>query len=54
MSDVFVAVSPERVIFAKNCDRDPNEAQVLGWIAAREHAPGTTLRCTWRGAEADQ
>ena len=36
MSDAFVAVSPDRVIFAANSDSDPNEAQVLGWIGARE------------------
>jgi hypothetical protein len=48
MSDAFVAVSPDRVIFAGNSDSDPNEAQVLGWIGAREHAAHGTLQCTWR------
>jgi hypothetical protein len=48
MCDAFVAVSPDRVIFASNSNRDPNEAQVLGWIGAREHAAHSTLHCTWR------
>ena len=48
MSDAFVAVSPDRVIFAGNSDSDPNDAQVLGWIGAREHAAHGTLQCTWR------
>jgi len=45
--DTFVVVSPEAVLFGKNSDRDPNEAQRLDWQPAADHPAGATANCTW-------
>jgi len=45
--DTMVTLTDDGVLFAKNSDRDANEAQVLRWYAAAEHAPGASVACTW-------
>ena len=43
----MVTISDRGVLFAKNSDRDPNEAQVLEWVPAAQHRRGALVRCTW-------
>ncbi|MEX1287247.1 MAG: carcinine hydrolase/isopenicillin-N N-acyltransferase family protein [Acidimicrobiia bacterium] len=47
MCDTFVALTADGVLFGKNSDRDPNEAQVLEWHPAAEHPPGAEVEATW-------
>jgi dipeptidase len=46
--DTLVSLTPDGVLFAKNSDRDPNEAQIPRWHPAvdRSGASGD-VECTW-------
>ncbi len=48
----MVSLTDSGVLFAKNSDRDPNEAQVLRWFPAARFEPGARVTCTW--SEIDQ
>ena len=45
--DTLVSLTDRGVLFAKNSDREPNEAQVIRWFPAADHPPGGDVSCTW-------
>lgn len=46
--DTLVSLTPDGVLFAKNSDRDPNEAQIPRWVPAGDHGPAPDdVECTW-------
>ena len=51
MCDTFVVLPPftadGSVIFGKNSDREPNEAQALEFHPAQSHPAGQTVKCTY-------
>jgi secernin len=51
MCDTMVALgnstSDGSVLFAKNSDREPNEAQYMLLVPAADHAAGSTVQCTY-------
>jgi secernin len=47
MCDTLLRVLPDRVLFAKNSDREADEPQALEWHSPSEHAPGENVQCTW-------
>jgi dipeptidase len=46
MCDTFVVRTDGGILFAKNSDRDPNEAQIIRWHAAADHPDGSEVDCT--------
>ena len=47
MCDTVAIVKDDRVWFAKNSDRDANEAQALEWHGRKTYAKGARVGCTW-------
>ena len=47
MCDTIAIVRKDAVYFAKNSDRDANEAQYLEWNPKRQYDSGALVKCTW-------
>lgn len=47
MCDTIAVVTDQKVLFAKNSDRDPNEAQIPEWHPRARHEPGAAVKCTY-------
>ncbi len=47
MCDTFVALNDGSVIFGKNSDREPNEAQSLEYHPPKSHSPKKKVKCTY-------
>lgn len=45
MCDTIVVVNGDRVLFAKNSDRDANEPQLPEWHPAQDHPEQATVKC---------
>jgi dipeptidase len=43
----MAVVHPDGVLFAKNSDRDPNEAQIPEWHPSADHPDGVTVKTTY-------
>ncbi|MFA6243301.1 MAG: C69 family dipeptidase [Candidatus Hydrogenedentales bacterium] len=46
MCDTIAIVKKDQVFFAKNSDRDPNEAQILEWHPRASYDKGARVKCT--------
>ena len=44
--DTLVSLTPDGVLFGKNSDRDPNEAQIPRWYSSADDLAGD-VECTW-------
>jgi dipeptidase len=51
MCDTMVSLTGDGPVFAKNSDRDANEAQVLRWYPAADHEAGSRVATTWAEVE---
>ena len=47
MCDTIAIVQKDGVLFAKNSDRDANEAQALEWHGRETYARSVRVKCTW-------
>ncbi len=48
MCDTLVVRTDDGILFAKNSDRDPNEAQLVRWYPSADHPDGGEVACTHR------